>query len=315
MTVYCCALFPRPARAPRKLADARASRSSFHAVVGCAGGRRAAAGGTGAGARPRSRGPSTSARKGALTKAARAAGFTGKAKTAIEILAPAGIDAQRLILAGHRAGTPRSSTGCCSAALPSPRSAPARARAATPDRGACRPGRGERGGIRRRPGAGRRCCAATPSRSTARARARRAARRTRRRDGLRKLVVHLRQAGRRRQGVRGPQGRGRRRLPRPRPRQRAGQHAGPGRVRRAHARAAPVPASRSRSWTRTSSKALKMGALLAVGQGSERPSRVVVHAVARRQVQARQAAVLRRQGRVLRHRRHLHEARRPAWRT
>jgi leucyl aminopeptidase len=38
--------------------------------------------------------------KGALTKAARAAGFTGKPRTAIEILAPAGIDAQRLILAG-----------------------------------------------------------------------------------------------------------------------------------------------------------------------------------------------------------------------
>ncbi len=38
--------------------------------------------------------------KGALTKAARAAGFTGKARTAIEVLAPAGIDAQRVILAG-----------------------------------------------------------------------------------------------------------------------------------------------------------------------------------------------------------------------
>ncbi|HJU30635.1 MAG TPA: M17 family peptidase N-terminal domain-containing protein, partial [Hyphomicrobiaceae bacterium] len=34
--------------------------------------------------------------KGALTKAARAAEFTGKAKSAIEILAPAGIDSQRL---------------------------------------------------------------------------------------------------------------------------------------------------------------------------------------------------------------------------
>jgi leucyl aminopeptidase len=38
--------------------------------------------------------------KGALSKAARAADFTGKAKTAIEILAPAGIDAQRLLLLG-----------------------------------------------------------------------------------------------------------------------------------------------------------------------------------------------------------------------
>ena len=38
--------------------------------------------------------------KGALSKAARAAEFTGKAKTAIEVLAPAGIDAPRVILAG-----------------------------------------------------------------------------------------------------------------------------------------------------------------------------------------------------------------------
>jgi len=38
--------------------------------------------------------------KGGLAKAARAAAFTGKPRTAIEILAPAGIDSQRLILAG-----------------------------------------------------------------------------------------------------------------------------------------------------------------------------------------------------------------------
>ena len=38
--------------------------------------------------------------KGALTKAARAAGFSGKPKTSIEILAPAGIEAQRIIVAG-----------------------------------------------------------------------------------------------------------------------------------------------------------------------------------------------------------------------
>jgi len=38
--------------------------------------------------------------KGALTKAARAAGFTGKPRTAIEVLAPTGIDSQRVILAG-----------------------------------------------------------------------------------------------------------------------------------------------------------------------------------------------------------------------
>jgi len=38
--------------------------------------------------------------KGALTRAARAAGFTGKPRTAIEILAPAGVEAQRIVLAG-----------------------------------------------------------------------------------------------------------------------------------------------------------------------------------------------------------------------
>jgi leucyl aminopeptidase len=38
--------------------------------------------------------------KGALSKAARAADFSGKAKSSIEVLAPSGIDAPRLILAG-----------------------------------------------------------------------------------------------------------------------------------------------------------------------------------------------------------------------
>ncbi|HEU0160737.1 MAG TPA: M17 family peptidase N-terminal domain-containing protein, partial [Hyphomicrobiaceae bacterium] len=42
--------------------------------------------------------------KGALLRAAAAAGFTGKAKTVIELLAPAGIDSQRVLLVG--AGRP-----------------------------------------------------------------------------------------------------------------------------------------------------------------------------------------------------------------
>jgi leucyl aminopeptidase len=46
--------------------------------------------------------------KGGIGKAARAAGFTGKARTSIEILAPNGIDVQRLVLAGAgRAPTER----------------------------------------------------------------------------------------------------------------------------------------------------------------------------------------------------------------
>jgi leucyl aminopeptidase len=42
--------------------------------------------------------------KGALSKAARAADFTGKAKTTIEILAPAGVDTTRLLLIGAGRG-------------------------------------------------------------------------------------------------------------------------------------------------------------------------------------------------------------------
>src|SRR5256885_3753655 len=38
--------------------------------------------------------------KGALSRAARAADFTGRAKTAIELLVPSGIDAPRLLLIG-----------------------------------------------------------------------------------------------------------------------------------------------------------------------------------------------------------------------
>jgi len=43
--------------------------------------------------------------KGALIRAARAAGFTGKPRTAIEVLAPTGIDAQRVILVGAGGAT------------------------------------------------------------------------------------------------------------------------------------------------------------------------------------------------------------------
>ena len=102
------------------------------------------------------------------------------------------------------------------------------------------------------------------------------ARRKRRRPGVAQACRAVRQARRRRQGFRRAQGCGRGRVPRPRSRQRAGQHAGPRRVCRAHARSLRAPASRSRCSTRTSCAALKMGALLAVGQGSERPSRMVV---------------------------------------
>ena len=102
------------------------------------------------------------------------------------------------------------------------------------------------------------------------------ARRRSRRDGLRKLVVQCAKPDAAAKAFAARKARGRRRVPRPRPRQRAGQRAGPRRVRRAHARAVRAPASRSRCSTRSSMRELKMGALLAVGQGSERPSRMVV---------------------------------------
>ena len=96
--------------------------------------------------------------------------------------------------------------------------------------------RGERGGIRRGPGAGRAAQELQlPQVPHPQERGgRRGGEGARRFAQARRAV---RQAGRRRQGIRGPQGRGGRRVPRPRPRQRAGQHAGPGRVCRADARA------------------------------------------------------------------------------
>ena len=60
---------------------------------------------------------------------------------------------------------------------------------------------------------------------------------------------------------------------------------------------------------------LGMGALLAVGQGSKRGSRFVVMRWQRREVEEDGAGRDRRQGRVFRHRRHLDQAGAPAWRT
>ena len=61
--------------------------------------------------------------------------------------------------------------------------------------------------------------------------------------------------------------------------------------------------------------ALKMGALLGVGQGSERPSRVVVMQWHGAKSKRAKPLCFVGKGVVLRHRRHLHQAGRPAWRT
>ena len=71
-------------------------------------------------------------------------------------------------------------------------------------------------------------------------------------------------------------------------------------------------ASSSRCSTRRRWRKLGMGALLGVAQGSVRPPRLLVDALERRQAR-REAGRLRRQGHHLRHRRHLDQAGRSAW--
>ena len=299
--------FSSSPRAPRKPADARASRSPVHAVVGCACGCRAAAGRPGADAGARSRRAMDERSKGALTKAARAADFTGKAKTAIEVLAPPGIDAPRVILMGT-GRSPKELDRLLLGGFAYAQISARKGEAGDAGGGARRPRRGERGGIRRGPGAGRAAQELQlPQVPHAQERGERRGGEGARRFAQARRAV--RQAGRRRQGIRGPQGRGGRRVPRPRPRQRAGQRAGPRRVRRAHARAVRRR-PRGRDLRRGSDARPQDGIVPGRGAGQRASLAHGGAAVARRQVQARQDAVLRRQGRVLRHRRHLHEARR-----
>ena len=73
-------------------------------------------------------------------------------------------------------------------------------------------------------------------------------------------------------------------------------------------------ASRSRCSAARSWRSLGMGALLAVGQGSQHEQPARRHALERRQGEGG-AGRLRRQGRDLRYRRHLAGSRRPAWAT
>ena len=176
--------------------------------------------------------------KGGLGKAARAAGFSGKARTAIEVLAPSGIDVQRLIVTGAgRAGSEhdrlrlggyvyaqisarKTDSASLIADLSDTGETGAETFAADLALGALlrsysfdkyktrRNGAGKaRTPKARRATASRSCASTAPIPTPPRKRSR-------------------------------PQGRGRRRVPRPRPRQRARQRPGPGGVRRAPARLA-----------------------------------------------------------------------------
>ena len=262
--------------------------------------------------RPR---PSTSACKGALSRRPpRAADFTGKAKSAIEILAPRPARHAARRAARHRQGP----QGAGPPAARRRRLRPdqrAQGRGRQHRRRSRRSRRGERGDVRRRSGLG----ALLRSYTFKKYRTKKHARGWRRgasRAG-RPAASSSSSAPSRTPPPKlfaGPQGAGRRRLPRPRSRQRAGQHAGPRRVRRAHARSL-ARRPRGRGARRGPARSTQDGRAAGGRAGQRAPLARGRHAVARRQVQARQDAVLRRQGRVLRHRRHLHEAGRPAWRT
>ena len=243
--------------------------------------------------------------KGALSKAARAADFTGKAKTTIEILAPSGIDTPRLLLLGIGRTTKeldrlllggyalaqisarKGDTASLVAEAADPGEASAEVFAADLALGALlrsytfkkyRTTRKSEDGAEEEP-----------------------------RDGLRKLVIQCAKpdaaakAFAARKAVA------------------EGVFLARDLVNEPANMLGPVEfAERMRDLSRAGVEvevldedqlaALKMGALLARGAGQRAALARRRHAVARRQVQARQDAVLRRQGRVLRYRRHLHEA-------
>ena len=128
-----------------------------------------------------------------------------------------------------------------------------------------------------------------------------------------KLTHRRRQRGRRAQGLGQPRRPRRRRHHRARSRQRAGQRALSGRIRPPRDGLRKLGVAVEVLDVAAMTK-LGMGALLGVGQGSERDSRLVGDALERRQAR-RQAGGIRRQGRVLRHRRHFDQAGGRAWRT
>ena len=101
----------------------------------------------------------------------------------------------------------------------------------------------------------------------------------------------------------------------PRSRQRAGQRAGAGRVRRALPGADAASACRSRSSISQPVEGARHGRADRRRAGQRARAARRRDAVERRQVEARQAAGLHRQGRDVRHRRLSRSSRPPAWRT
>ena len=108
--------------------------------------------------------------------------------------------------------------------------------------------------------------------------------------------------------ARGSAGRCRRGRPREGPRRDPGRVARPGRLRAARRRVRRGPPRRVRSSTRPPSREAGFGGILGVGQGSDRPPRLVRLDYAPADADAPRRA--RRQGHHLRHRRPLAEARR-----
>ena len=212
--------------------------------------------------------------KGALTKAARAADFTGKAKTAIEVLAPPGIDAPRVILMG----TGRSPKELDRLLLGGFAYAQISAR------------KGEAGTLVAEPADPGEVSAEVFAADLALGALLRSYNfrkyRTRKSeesgeeekapDGLRKLVVlcakpdAAAKAFAARKAVADGVFLARDLVNEP------ANVLGPVEFAESACASCPAPASRSRSSTRIRCASLKMGSFLAVGQGSERPSRMVV---------------------------------------
>ena len=148
------------------------------------------------------------------------------------------------------------------------------------------------------------CCAPTASTNTGPRRTTPTTARSR--PSVKVTIVTAPTSGRE-EGLRRCRGGRRRRHAGARPRQRAGQHARPGRIRRAAPRRSKTLGVKVEVLTEKEMKKLGMGALLGVAQGSARPPRLVVMQWNGGKAEG-QAGRLRRQGRGLRHRRHLDQA-------
>lgn len=161
--------------------------------------------------------------KGALLKAARAADFKGKAKTSVEVLAPAGLEAQRVVIAGVagvKSELDRLQLGGYAFAQLSARKGETATLIADP---------ADTGDVSADAFAADLALGALLRSYTFKKYVTRSAEENGGEGGAQRSAQardSLRQAGRGKQSVPVPQGGRRRRIPRARPRQRARQHAG-----------------------------------------------------------------------------------------